>query len=210
MSLNYWFAYLHLLSAKITGTCHHAQLTLLVIIRCRHHQACVSVHTSVSHPCCWWHSMTDVYSPCQLHDWGLREAALINQLTAWSMSYLDSSSAGWGKSSWEGLSTSTELRWMPAHKVLWLGFASGISQPARNSQTIRPWWSKANSYKLVFGGASQCKVNVNGCKWKVSLHHKMLCRFLKIHSWLWLIVIIQPSLRCLWSENVGVKKMHSV
>lgn len=59
--------------------------------------------------------------------------------------YLDSSSAGWGRSSWEGLSTSTALLWMPAHTELWLGFASEISPPARNSQNIRPQSSEASS-----------------------------------------------------------------
>lgn len=42
---------------------------------------------------------------------------------------LDSSSVGWGRNSLEGLSTSTTLRWRPAHKVLWLVFVSEICQP---------------------------------------------------------------------------------
>lgn len=127
------------LQACITNWCHH--FTKYTI---RHPNRQVYLSTPVC-PAPVADDTPPTTDWCQLawlRDWGIghNESAGCTE-----RAYLDSSSAGWGRSSWEGLSTSTTLRWMPAHTELWLGFASEISQPARNSQNIRPQSSEASS-----------------------------------------------------------------
>lgn len=56
------------------------------------------------------------------------KSELINQGT---VLYLGSYAVSLRGNSWEGLSISTILQWMPGHRVLWSAFVSWISLPAK-------------------------------------------------------------------------------
>lgn len=61
--------------------------------------------------------------------------------------HLDSSAAGWGGNSWEGLSTGTALRWRPARRAPGLASASEICRPASSYVIRLHIFKKTNSNK---------------------------------------------------------------